>query len=151
MNTFDGNRAVKPDAQAFDRIEIITIPRYKTSGLSGDEWRISAEIIFYRKGKEISRVASRNVETAARHLAYQLDAQTDEGRGFFAGESDLCDQEGCNNSATVRADKKYNYCREGHKTPLSSPMFRLFCDKHKERGDCGLDDADANYDFSPLP
>ena len=24
--------------------------------------------------------------------------------------------------------------------------YRAFCDQHKMRGDCGLDDADANYE-----
>lgn len=35
--------ALRPDAQAFDEIRIVTVPRYKQSGLSGDEWRIHAE------------------------------------------------------------------------------------------------------------
>gem|GEM_PF-6705725 len=41
--------ALRPDAQAFDEIRIVTVPRYKTSGLSGDEWRISAMIQFFAK------------------------------------------------------------------------------------------------------
>lgn len=44
------NRAYRPDAQAFDEIRIFTVPSYKTSGLSGDEWRISATVEFYRNG-----------------------------------------------------------------------------------------------------
>lgn len=44
-------RALRPDAQACDEIRIYTVPRYKTSGLSGDEWRISAVTEFYRKGR----------------------------------------------------------------------------------------------------
>ena len=44
------SRALKPDAQAFDEVRIVTVPRYKRSDLSGDEWRISAEIQFYRNG-----------------------------------------------------------------------------------------------------
>ncbi len=45
------NRALKPDAQAFDEVRIRTVPRWKESGLSGDEWRISATVEFWRKGK----------------------------------------------------------------------------------------------------
>lgn len=43
------NCDLRPDAQAFDEVRIVTVPRYKQSGLSGDEWRISAAIRLYRK------------------------------------------------------------------------------------------------------
>jgi hypothetical protein len=46
-------RALRPDAQAFDEVRIVTVPRYKISGLSGDEWRISSHIEFYRKGRKV--------------------------------------------------------------------------------------------------
>jgi hypothetical protein len=45
------DRAQKPDAQAFDEVRIKTVPRYKTSGLSGDEWRISATIQLMLSGQ----------------------------------------------------------------------------------------------------
>ena len=81
------HRAVKPDAQAFDEIRIITVPRYKTSGMSGDEWRISARIEFMRNGQVVNTEGGiRNVETAARHLSYLFDVATDNGQGYFAGE-----------------------------------------------------------------
>ena len=47
-------RALKPDAQAFDEVRITTVPRYKMSGLSGDEWRISGKIQLLRKGKVVA-------------------------------------------------------------------------------------------------
>lgn len=31
-----------PDFETYDRITIDTVERYKTSGLSGDEWRFSS-------------------------------------------------------------------------------------------------------------
>lgn len=147
-NIGNGWRALRPDAQAFDRIEIITVPRLKCSGLSGDEWRISAEVIFYRKGKEILREGCRNVETACAFLAYWHAKAVDDGHGYFAGEGDICDQEGCSEKGTIRADLIKRYCNDGHASELHTPEHRLFCERHKYRGDCGLDDADRNYIFS---
>jgi len=47
-------RALRPDAQAFDEVRITTVPRYKMSGLSGDEWRISGKIQLLRKGRVVA-------------------------------------------------------------------------------------------------
>lgn len=136
---------LKPDAQAFDRIEVVTIPRFKESELSGDEWRISAAIKFYRKGELVHQITTRNVETACQHLAWHHDSAISDGKAMFGGERDICDQEGCAEPATVWYRKLFDYCRDGHKAELFSPTYRQFCDRHKTRGDCGLDDADANY------
>lgn len=138
-------RDMKPDAQAFDRVEITTVPRYKQSGLSGDEWRISASIKFYRKGALVHEIATRNIQTACHHLGYHHDAAIDDGKAFFAGEGAACDQEGCAEPATVWYRKLANYCQDGHKTEPNNPTYRQFCDRHKTRGDCALDDADQNY------
>ncbi len=147
-NKGDAWRALRPDAQAFDRIEIVTVPRLKMSGLSGDEWRISADAVFYRKGVEVHRESCRNVETACRFLAYWHAKAVDEGHGHFAGEDDVCDQEGCTALASVRADIVKDYCEAGHGTEPLCRSYRLFCEEHKYRGDCALDDADRNYIFS---
>lgn len=52
MSKFNGTRwrALKPDAQAFDRIEIITVPRLKCSGLSGDQRWISIGCTHLQEG-----------------------------------------------------------------------------------------------------
>ena len=140
------HRALRPDAQAFDEIRIVTVPRYKESEMSGDEWRISASVEFYRKG-EVKHVSGpwRDVETAAKFLAYLHANACDEGKAYYAGEGDFCDQEGCSAKATATYRLKQRYCREGH---ASEPRgdFRRFCDRHKTRGDCGLEDSDSNYD-----
>jgi len=54
------NYALRPDANSFDEIRIRTIPRYKTSGLSGDEWRISMVTEFLRKGKVVHETTAKN-------------------------------------------------------------------------------------------
>lgn len=38
------------DDHWWDEVRIVTIPRYKMSGLSGDEWRVSARLQILRKG-----------------------------------------------------------------------------------------------------
>ena len=139
-------RALKPDAQAFDRVEIDTVPRYKTSGLSGDEWRISGRIRLYRKGALIHEAFYRNVETACRFVDIEQAKAHDDGKAFFAGEGVLCDQEGCAAPATWRHTLKKRFCREqGHPFEPMNGEHRLFCDEHKTRGDCGFEDADSNY------
>lgn len=142
--------ALRPDAQAFDEIRIVTVPRYKTSGMSGDEWRIHAEAQFYRKGKLIFSEGCCDVETACRFLSYWHAKGCDDGKAYFAGDGVTCDQEGCSEPATVRYGRRHAYCLEGHKsTVFESSQYRCFCDAHKRRGDCGLDDADSNYVKEP--
>ena len=140
-------RDLKPDAQAFDKVIIETVPRYKQSGLSGDEWRISASIKFYRKGKLVFEDGCSNVQYACYLLGAKHIKAIDDGLGYFAGEGNLCDQEGCSSPATVTYRKLKNYCRDGHsEEPKFNIPIRMFCDVHKRRGDCGLDDSDSNYE-----
>lgn len=141
-------RDLRPDAQAFDEVRIITVPRFKESELSGDEWRISATIQLLRKGRIIYEQGFRNVETACGFLYSVYLTAIDDGRAMFGGEDDFCDQEGCSELATITYRKKFNYCREGHRSELHNVTIRKFCDRHKHRGDCGLDDADDNYEIS---
>jgi hypothetical protein len=139
--------AIRPDAQAFDEIRIITVPRFKQSGLSGDEWRISAEVQFFRKGALVLQRACRNVETACGLLFAWHSEAIDDGKAYFAGDGVTCDQEGCSEPATVRYARKADYCDRGHKSQVfETSQYRHFCEQHKTRGDCGLDDADENYD-----
>ncbi len=139
-------RALKPDAQAFDEIRITTEPRYKTSGLSGDEWRISARIVFYRNGIEVFSSGAGNVQSATALLPGLFLRAIDEGKGYAAGEGEYCDQEGCAAISTVTLKLKNHYCRDGHKSDTDGKTVRQFCGKHASRGDCGLEDADRNYD-----
>jgi len=141
--------ATRPDAQAFDEIRIVTTPRYKTSGLSGDEWRISAMVQFFRKGKVIHSVRRRNIETAAGFLYADMLTAIDDGHAYFAGDGEHCDQEGCGEKAVVRYKIKKKFCRDGRVHEQFGTQYRHFCDQHKKRGDCGLD-ADDNYEEIPI-
>ena len=143
-------RALRPDAQAFDEVRIMTMPRYKTSGLSGDEWRISASLQFLRKGVVVHEAGYRNIEMACVFAAAEYYRAQDDGKGYFAGESNTCDQEGCCAMATNVLRLKEEFCRNGHSSDPyeydKRPLVRKFCDRHSRRGDCGLEDADRNYE-----
>ena len=47
-----------------DEVSVKTIPRFKTSGLSGDVWRKSALVEFKRKGYVVWYAAFSDMETA---------------------------------------------------------------------------------------
>lgn len=137
--------ALRPDAQAFDEVRIVTVPRYKTSGLSGDEWRISARVGFYRKGSLCHETSFSSIEYACGYLYAEYNNAISNGKAYFGGDGIHCDQEGCSKPKTVTYRLLSQFCREGHETRPLAPTYRHFCDEHKRRGDCGLDDADRNY------
>jgi hypothetical protein len=142
-------RALRPDAQAFDEIRIKTMPRYKESEMSGSEWRISAVVEFLRHGEVKASKHYSTIETAAGFLYGDMIRAAEDGAAFYGGEGDFCDQEGCTNKYTVKLKKKYDWCRSGHKSEQPSTQYRKFCERHSSRGDCGLDDADQNYERIP--
>ena len=155
------HRMTKPDAQGCDEIRITTVPRYKTSGLSGDEWRISSKIEFIRKGKVIHKAFNGDVEGAVKMLYAHWAQAHDEGKFYFGGEGDLCDQEGCSEKATIVYRLKKRFCCGGGNCGQEIEQFRenirMFCARHSTRGDCGLEDSDSNYEviegykIEPLP
>jgi hypothetical protein len=143
-------RALRPDAQPFDEVRITTVPRYKTSGLSGDEWRISAKISFYRKSHVVHEKIVSTVEHACGFLMAEFYNACDAGHGYYAGEEELCDQEGCSERATVtyRVKKEFSRSRPHEwNVEYDEIVIRKFCQRHSKRGDCAFDDADANYEL----
>ncbi len=144
------HRALRPDAQAFDEVRITTVPRYKTSGMSGDEWRMSAKIQFMRKGRVVHESRASTVEHACGFVMSEFYKACDEGKAYFAGEEDFCDQEGCSELATVTYRVKKRFSRDNPfewNEELKELTVRRFCAKHSRRGDCAFDDADANYEL----
>lgn len=140
-------RALKPDAQAFDEIKIYTVPCWKESELSGSEWRISAVVELWRKGKPIHSKSFRNIETAAQLLAHTYMEAVDNGKGFFAGEGEICDQEGCSAKATTKMELVKTGCGSCGTHPIIPTLrqYRMFCDFHKRRGYQSFDDSDSSY------
>lgn len=70
-----------------------------------------------------------------------------------AEDRSFCCQPGCANSPIVlyRLKKEQVSPRSrlmvGFEYPEFQPHHRWFCRKHKHRGDCGLEDTDANYEI----
>lgn len=145
------DRASPPDRQAFDEIRIRTIPRFKTSGMSGDEWRISANVQFIRKGQVIEEDAFRDVETAASVLAWSLIKARENGCRRLPEAEKYCDQEGCSEIATVAYRVKKDFCNKPHEhealQPRHTGIYRLFCNAHACRGDSLFNDCDENYEL----
>lgn len=148
--------ALKPDAQPFDEIKIRIEPRWKSSELSGCEWRISAITEFYRKGKLIHETQSGGsnvMEVAAGLLFHRLVSAQDDGKGYFAGDGVHCDQEGCMAKAKylMRLKKRFcvgpGNCGQEKKRYSDTPEHRCFCEKHMKRGDNDLEDNDDNYEM----
>jgi hypothetical protein len=138
-----------------DEIHITTVPRFKQSDLSGDEWRTSAKVEILRKGVVLRERSYHDIKTAVAFLGsiapeYPVGYDRDEpGWDASVGEA-LCFQPGCSEYATVEVRKLREACREGHVKSLDGREARVrWCDKHKHRGDASLDDADDNYE--PLP
>ena len=209
-------------------IRCIMRPRYKTSGLSGDEWRVSAcwqaraalleradhppeawldydtgygrlqtamqavfpglvsshqgwwqlpcaSMDFLRKGRPVFRFTHGDDDSvplllAMGHLPWSFtilpekvtEAQVEAdnvGPGLYSGEitKDLCFQVGCAEKATTTFRMKHLYSREGDKKPAHFPgreweRYAIrFCQRHVRRGDCGLEDADRNYELVEGP
>lgn len=140
--------------QAFDKITLEIVPRYKTSGLSGDEWRQHVEVTFFFKGNEVHNFGARDMDAAALILGgHLLNIQSPLPDKVLDLEKIKCDQPSCSNPPVRRYVLKEEFSRNGEKLDASdiySKKYRQFCDKHKTRGDCGREDSDNNYDVEAL-
>lgn len=147
------------DDEFFDRVEFALVPRYKMSDLSGDEWRVSAVARYFCKDVVVIERGYTKMEHAIVHApwvfrtafeepgTYDEDAFSKLQKELWDGT--LCLQPGCSAKATKVYQLLAEYSREGFKSPLEGDeryvVLRAFCDQHATRGDCGLEDADANY------
>lgn len=142
--------ARKPDAQGFDEVRITTVPIFKTSGLSGDEWRISGKCQLLRKGKVVHEFSMANVENCCNALGFHVMRAGDDGKFFYGGGEDgKCDQEGCSEDATTLYRVKNKYCNKPyeHEPTSANGLHRGFCPRHAKRGDSSYDDSDSNYEL----
>ena len=147
----ESNRRCR-DWEAFDKIELEVVPRYKTSELSGDEWRTGVAIRFFHKG----HLVHEDFKTRMRYAILMLGdmwvrAQEPIPDKVIEREMECCDQPGCSEPWTVRRFLKRLATNEGWLAEENSTFrfFRKFCQKHERRGDCGLEDADRNYVPAP--
>lgn len=146
-----------PDDERYDKITIDVEPRWKESELSGDEWRFSYVIKAWRKGYVIVERSFSRLEWALQALQYTIYIWVEDGEGFNTENwnytKSLCDQLGCDNKGTIFYQRLKPYTRQGHELVPNSwdKHYRQFCERHRIRGDCDLDDADANYKEIPNP
>lgn len=137
--------------EPIDHVEIAVTPRFKTSDISGDAWRTSAVVRLYRKGILVHERAVNNVANAAALLPSLLlnviEGPDNEGLDAARQQTEgSCMQPGCRDPGIVLRRLRSLYCGEGHARTPGADYVRLFCQRHSGRGDCNLEDADANYE-----
>jgi len=140
-----------PDDEGVDAITIEVVPRFKTSGMSGDEWRVSARICAYRKGELVGEKSLSCMESAVNALPWLWMTKSEWMKGplYDGACGGKCQQAGCAEPAEVTYQLKQEWSARGE-GPLPpnvlGPEKRRFCSAHATRGDCGLEDADDNYE-----
>lgn len=139
-----------PDFESFDRIELKVVPRYKTSGLSGDEWRQHVEMSFYFKGKLVHSSGSSDMKNAIMRLGHVWgEAQCPIPMEVINIEETKCDQPSCEEDAVGKYLIKRETSDHGDyidPTTVYGRKYRQFCAKHARRGDCSREDSDDNYE-----
>lgn len=141
----------------YDDARIHPVERFKSSGLSGEEWRFSFAVELYHKGRKVAWTSAGTMPYAATLLAQGVmrspgELECDESWETDFGETlrmhnDMCCQPGCTNRGVARFRLKRVYARgsslsEANDGPV---LCRVFCSRHKHRGNQGYDDSDANY------
>ena len=157
-----GRRAHAPNYQLHDEVRIVTLPRFKSSAVSGSEWRIRARVELLYKGVVQYTSECASVDEALRDMPLIVDRactsyMTPTSR--FHGNHDhvddgepRCDQEGCAALATCAYRVLHTPCKAcgAHDTDslhLMGPRMRYFCARHSYRGEGYLDDTQSNYEL----
>ena len=144
------------DDEYIDEIRIDLVPRFKTSEMSGDEWRVSGRVRFFRKGHEVWSRSFSKLSTAVNALSWFWmvadEGPPDEWKMLTKEqELALCQQPGCSDASVKRYRfKKIRDCKQSGRMYEPDPSFEYvtaFCARHAHRGDCGLEDTDDNYEI----
>ena len=143
------------DFESFDKITFEIVPRYKESGISGDEWRQHVEVQFWFKGHIVHSAGFGNMRTALMMTSAEwIRAQEPILDTVIKIEEDTCDQPSCGEPPIHRYILKDRFSNKGEKLDKSDgsgrQYYRQFCEKHGVRGDCGREDSDNNYIKEPI-
>lgn len=135
------------DFESFDRITFEVIPRYKQSGLSGDEWRQHVEVQFWFKGEIVHTFGAGNMRSALMIVGTEWITQQEPLPSKVVDiERDRCDQPSCPKTFTVRRLLKRHKDAFAPFRPEEAKHYRQFCEEHKRRGDADFEDSDVNYE-----
>ena len=143
-------------SESIDAVQVETVPRYKTSGMSGDEWSFGAVARLSFKGEVVLERSYRDVETAATALPWILmtwceEGSSDEGVRRISGlRARCCDNYGCSEPWVAKYRIKRLTSASGEwldeKEQDYYDYYRQFCQRHLRRGDCSREDCDDNYE-----
>lgn len=136
------------DWEPYDAIIISIKPRYKTSELSGDEWRTTTIIDFCFKHEVFRSETASSIEAAVMMLGGLLIGGGGLLKEYLELERKCCDQKGCSNPAIGRLELKRLTAADGSwldSTDNTMRYYRQFCAEHIQRGDCDREDSDDNY------
>ena len=140
------------DDEFYDRITIEVVPRYKTSGLSGDEWRVSTSVQLWRKGAVVAERRWSKLEYVLAGLHGWIQGLSDRAlpEGFdLKADQQKCHQPGCGEPGLIEVRLKGRYCQVDPYAGPHRPNFdyrRRFCPRHARRGDSAFEDSDQNYE-----
>lgn len=135
------------DEMPVDQMTAEIEPRYKTSELSGDEWRFKVVVKMLYKGKLVKSFTCGTMQDASNRMSEFYRSATDwASYKKPEGTEELCQSPGCHNKAEVVYRLKKTFCDCGKESEPYSNLQRRFCRSHSTRGDCGLEDADRNYE-----
>lgn len=136
-----------PDAERFDAVTVETLPRWKESELSGDEWRFSYRARFYSHGIEVAAIRGGSVEDCLLQAAAQFSRVKPHEDAPKKLLEEVCCQPGCEEAWTVLMHPHTRCSSDGSilRDPYPDHYVRGFCARHRHRGDCAIDDADPNY------
>ncbi len=136
------------DDEFCDEIRLKVIPRFKTSGMSGDEWRTSVKVQLFRKGFMYAETSVSKMEYAIMMLGhFYVTSHEPVPTEAIEHEKTKCDQPGCGDDAVnhyrFKVEKHGN---SGHTSPVREDreVRCKFCARHSERGDSDLEDNDEN-------
>lgn len=136
--------------EPFDEITMRVVPRYKTSGLSGDEWRQHVQVEFKHKGEVVHSFGASTVEAALMLVGHHyLQATCPIPERVIEIERERCDQPSCQEKPVGRYLLKRLAADDGQwlaDDESGFAYYRKFCRNHARRGDCGREDSDRNYE-----
>jgi len=150
--------------EGYDSVTLEIVERYKTSGMSGDEWRFSTVVKVWWKGLLIGKRSYWKMENAVRYIDswmtidQELMLDDTDRKIRWPTEEDrakYCFQPGCRELAVSTYRIKTEYGPQGEDLAERDfdlgPKVRRFCKKHLRRGDCDKEDCDDNYEVLEGP